>query len=273
MQAEQNIRDTPPEKALFVVDVKDFSKTPESHMPLVLRDLDSILTRVFTRIGLAEEWEQKESRPTGDGAIYALPPNRMSWLVDPVLSSLNQDLIRHNKNQPKSMPAMRLRVSIDVGPLPPEDPSDASVNACRLINSDLAYAGMKAAVENGAYVAAVVSQNIFNRVVSAGRLDLLSESDFVPATAQVTGKPSFNDLNERAYVHVPAVSRTSIEAHLAARSAGQQCSGASSTTPAPHSPVSSARSSAAPKFQFNSNVGTVADHIDTIYQPIHFPRT
>jgi hypothetical protein len=269
VQDETDFRDIPPEKTLFVVDIKDFSRAPESRMPLIRRDLGDILTRAFAQSDLAEEWEQKDSRDTGDGAIFVLPPNRMSWFVDPLLSSLNQELIRYNKNQPKSMPAIWLRVSVDVGPLPPEDPSTASVNACRLVNSDLAYAGMKAAVEHGAYVAAVVSQTVFNRTVSADRLELLSGSDFLPATAQVIGKPSFNKLNEPAYVHVPGVSPASTEAHLTPH----QYSGASPTTSTPPAPVGSAQASAAPKFQFNSNVGTVADHIGTIYQPISFPGT
>ncbi|GGQ23532.1 hypothetical protein ACFFKE_09265 [Streptomyces mutabilis] len=264
-------RAIPSEKSLFVVDIRDFSKIPESHMPLIRQDLGDIMTRVFARSGLAEDWEDKLSRDTGDGAIFALPPNRMAWLLDPLLGNLNQELIRYNKGQPRSMPAIWLRVSIDVGPLPPEDPSDASVNACRLVNSDLAYAGMTAAIEHGSYVATVVSQTVFKRTVDADRLELLSESDFLSSTPQVAGKPSFNQLNELAYIHVPGVRPASIEPHLARHSAGHQHTGASHTASTPHPSVSSTQPSAAPKFQFNASVGTVADHIGTIYQPISFP--
>lgn len=262
-------RAIPSEMSLFVVDIRDFSTIRESRMPLIRRDLGDIMTRAFTRSDLAEEWQQKISRDTGDGSIFALPPNRMAWLIDPLLGNLNQELIRYNKSQPKSMPAIWLRVSIDVGPLPPEDPSDASVRACRLINSNLAYAGMKAAIKHDSYVATVISQTVFERTVEAGRMELLSERDFLPATAQVTGKPSFNQLNELAYIHVPGVRPASIESHVAP--AGHPHAGVPPTTSTPHPPVSSTQPSAAPKFQFNSNVGTVADHIDTIYQPISFP--
>ncbi|RZU16870.1 hypothetical protein [Streptomyces sp. BK239] len=271
MRSEANFRDIPSEKSLFVVDIKDFSRVPESRVRSLRCDLHDILTRTFTRSDLAEEWGCKEFRDTGDGAIFALTPHRMPLMVDPALNNLNQELIRYNRNQSKSSHPLYLRVSFDVGPLPFGEPSDASINACRLINSGLAYAGINAAVDNGAYVAAVISQTAFNRIVDAGRLDLLSASDFLPATAQVTGKSSFNERDEQAYIHVPGVSCTAIEAHLAALSAGHRHIGSSPATSTPNTAVNAAQSSAAPKFQFNSNVGTVADHIDTVYQPISFP--
>lgn len=264
-------RVVPPEASLFVVDVRDFSRMPESHMPHVRRELDDIMTRAFTQSGLVEEWEGKIARDTGDGAIFALPPNRVAWLLDPLLANLNQELTRYNKGQPRSLPTIRLRASVDVGPLPADDPSDASVNACRLVNSNLAYAGMKAAVENGSYVAAVVSRAVFQRTVEADRLDVLSASDFLPSTAEVDGKPAFNQRGEPAYIHVPGVHPVGIEPHLDRRPAGRHQTEASPTAITPHQSVASAQPSGAPKFQFNAGVGTVADHIDTIYQPINFP--
>ncbi|MEU2608036.1 hypothetical protein [Streptomyces albus] len=270
MQDETDFRDIPPERALFVLDMKGYSQIRECRMSPVRGDLDDILAHVFAQSGLAEEWaDGKPYKDTGDGAIFVLPTARMWRLVDPLLDNLDRALARYDRDRLARTPAIRLRASIHVGPLTPEDHRGNAINdACRFINSDLSYAGMAAAVEHGAYIAAVISQTAFIRTVGAGRSERLAESHFLPAIARVAEKPSFVEF---AHVHVPGVSPVSIAGHLDPHPADDN--GASPTEPSPGPPASPTQASAAPKFQFNSNVGTVAEHIGTVYQPISFPGT
>ncbi|WP_052869328.1 hypothetical protein [Streptomyces niger] len=268
MQSETDFRDIPPEQALFVLDMKGYSQIRECRMSPVRGDLDDILAHVFSQSGLADEWaDGRPYKDTGDGAIFVLPTARMWRLVDPLLGNLDQALARYDRDRLARTPAIRLRASIHVGPLTPDDHRGNAINdACRFVNSDLAYAGMEAAVESDAYVAAIVSGAAFSRTVGAGRSDRLSESHFLPATAQVPGKPSFI---ESAYIHVPGVPPANIARHLPADPTGQQRDGTPATSHAPGGPT---QGSAAPKFQFNNtNVGTVAEHVGTIHQPINFP--
>jgi hypothetical protein len=269
MGDEADFRDIPQEQALFVLDMKGYSQIRESRMSAVRGDLDDILAHVFAESDLAEESAHEESfKDTGDGAIIILPPRRMWRLVDPLLENLDHALARYDRDRLARTPAIRLRASIHVGPLTSRDYRGNAINdACRLVNSDLAYAGMAAAVERGAYIAAVVSQIAFRRTVGAARAERLSEDHFLPATATVTDKPSFH---EPAYVHVPGVSPVSIADHLDPRLAARQDDDASSTAdPTVNPPHSSSR----PKFQFNNtNVGTVTEHADTIRQQLNFPN-
>ena len=273
MQDETDLRDIPPEQALFVLDMKGYSQIRECRMSPVRGDLDDVLAHVFAESGLSEEWADGEPyKDTGDGAIFVLPTTRMWRLVDPLLANLDQALARYDRDRLARTPAIRLRASIHVGPLTVGDHRGNAINdACRLVNSDLAYAGMAAAIEHSAYVAAVLSQTAFSRTVGAGRSERLSEGHFLSATARVAEKSSFS---EPAHVYVPGLRPASIAGHIAPHAAGQPHSAASPTTPAPQPIVALGQVPAAPKFQFNNtNVGTVADHIDTIHQPISFPGT
>ncbi|MER7987565.1 hypothetical protein ABTY53_18585 [Streptomyces noursei] len=221
MQSETDFRDIPPEQALFVLDMKGYSQIRECRMSPVRGDLDDILAHVFAQSGLAEEWGDGTAyKDTGDGAIFVLPTARMWRLVDPLLGNLDQALARYDREKMERTPTIRLRASIHVGPLTPEDHRGNAINdACRFVNSDLAYAGMSAAVEHDAYVAAVLSQIAFSYTVDAGRCERLSEKQFLPATARVDNKPTFT---ESAYVHVPGVGPTSIAGCITPHAAGQR---------------------------------------------------
>ncbi|MEU7166974.1 hypothetical protein AB0A70_20400 [Streptomyces morookaense] len=270
MRDKSDVRDIPPEQALFVLDMKGYSQIRECRMSPVRGDLDDILAHVFAESGLAEDWAEGEPyKDTGDGAIFVLPTTRMWRLVDPLLSNLDQALARYDRDRLARTPTIRLRASVHLGPLTTDDNRGNAINdACRLVNSDVAYAAMEAAIEHDAYVAAVVSHVAFNRTVGAGRSERLSEGQFLSTTAKVTNKPSFNEV---AHAHVPGVSPVSIATHLASEVAGQQRSGPAPMEPGPQSPTTTLQPSAAPKFQFNNAVGTVADHIETVHQPINFP--
>lgn len=270
MSGEADVRDIPEERALFVLDMKDYSQIRESQMSLVRGDLDDILAHVFAQTGLDNEWVSEESsKDTGDGAIFILPATRMWRLVDPLLGNLDQALARYDRDRLARAPVIRLRASIHVGPLTSGDyRGDAINDACRLVNSDIAYAGIAAAVEYGAYIAAVVSETSFRRTVGAARTERLSEEHFLHATARVADKPSFS---ESAYVHVPGVSPVSIAERLKSHIATQRDSNESRSD---ESTMNPSQISSPAKIQINSsNIGAVTERAEVIRQQINFPGT
>ncbi len=204
-EAQHDDRDIPPERGLLVVDMKDYSKIPESQMPAARAALDTMLEMSFAASGLADEWACAEYyKDTGDGVIFVIPPARMWRLVDPFIERLNAALEAHEQTRLVSAPAIRVRASVHVGPLSPGDERGDAINeACRLVSSTVAYSAIEVAVAHRAFVALVVSELAFRRTIGAKRSERLATTHFLAATAEVNGKPQFN---EPVRVHIPGVS-------------------------------------------------------------------
>ncbi|MGI5401481.1 hypothetical protein ACQEVG_38150 [Streptomyces sp. CA-135486] len=258
--------DVPPEHALLVVDMKGYSQIPEARMAPVRSDLDDILATVFAQSGLEDAQAQDGAyKDTGDGAIFVLPARHTARLIDPLLEHLNAALIRYDQMRLASAPAIRLRASVHVGPLSLSDHRGDAINeACRLIDSQAARQAMSAALEHGAFLAAVISETAFRRTVRAGRTPSLEERQFLEATARVEGKPGFE---EACRLLVPQVAPEVLSPYIAAVTTARPPSGAAPNQ-VPGAPVSAvpAPGSSAPLFQFNApmNDTTVIGTAETI---------
>ncbi|TXL84699.1 hypothetical protein [Streptomyces sp. IB2014 016-6] len=206
--------DVPPEHALLVVDMKEYSQIPEAKMAPARTDLDDILTTVFAQSRIEDITPLDSAcKDRGDGAIFVLPARHAARLVDPFLGHLGQALERYDQTRLASAPRIRLRASVHVGPLtPPEHRGDAAVDACRLVDSDAVRHALAAAMDHGTSLAAAVSDAVFRRTVRAGRTPVLRESQFLKATARVDGKPGFE---ETCWLFVPGLVPAVISVYLA----------------------------------------------------------
>ncbi|MFJ6381272.1 hypothetical protein ACIQI7_14920 [Kitasatospora sp. NPDC092039] len=187
-------RDVPPEQAVLVVDMKGYSRLPEAQMAPVRSDLDSILETVFVQSELpAPHTLGTGYKDTGDGVILVLPPQHTARLVDPLLGHLSAALQRYEGVRMAAAPAIRVRAAVHVGPLSVPDHRGAAINdACRLVNCDAAYQAMVAATENGLFLAAVLSEPVYQRSVQAGRTGSdMTERQFLPTIARVADKHGF----------------------------------------------------------------------------------
>ncbi|MFF7043682.1 hypothetical protein ACIP4T_10010 [Streptomyces massasporeus] len=212
---EPDAVDVPPEHALLVVDMKEYSQIPEAKMAPARTDLDDILATVFAQSRIEDITPLDSAyKDRGDGAIFVLPARHAARLVDPFLGHLGQALERYDQTRLASAPRIRLRASVHVGPLtPPEHRGDAAVDACRLVDSDAVRDALTAALDHDTLLAAAVSDTVFRRTVRAGRTPALRERQFLKATARVDGKPGFE---ETCWLFVPGLVPAVISTYLAA---------------------------------------------------------
>ncbi|GAA1258681.1 hypothetical protein GCM10009677_06860 [Sphaerisporangium rubeum] len=205
---ERNPRDLPRHRALFVVDMRDYSSAADPSMEQVRKDIDDLLATAFAQSGLSEEWQSPELRnDTGDGFILGLPTTRMWRLLDPLIENLDRVLYRYDQVRLASTPAVRLRVSVHLGPLPDSYRGSAINDLCRLVSSDQASAALTIAVERRAFVALIISDEVFQVVVRQGRTERLDHRDFHKVIATVPCK-NFEAL---AWVHAPRVGASAFE--------------------------------------------------------------
>ncbi|MET9183550.1 hypothetical protein ABZX88_35890 [Kitasatospora aureofaciens] len=207
-------QDVPPEQAVMVVDMKGYSRLPEAQMAPVRSDLDSILETVFAQSGLpAPHTLDAGYKDAGDGVILLLPPRHAARLVDPLLGNLSAALQRYEGIRMAAAPEIRLRAAVHIGPLSVPDHRGAAINdACRLINSDAAYQAMAAAFDNGLFLAAVLSEPVYQRSVQAGRTGShVTDRHLLATRARVDGKPGFE---EPCRLLVPGLPADSLRGYL-----------------------------------------------------------
>ncbi|MET8703743.1 hypothetical protein ABZW10_33555 [Kitasatospora sp. NPDC004723] len=245
-QSAANPRDLPPDVALFVVDIVGYSKIHETEMPKLRSALDDALAESFDRSGLSDEWaDRTTARDTGDGWIKIVPAARVAQLVDPGIALLEEALHRHHWQRRASVPALRTRVSVHLGPLSADYRGDAINDACRLVDSDAVRAAAEVAAVHESFTAAILSDEVYRRVVAARRTVHLSERDFLEVSATVRQK----QFSRTAWVHVPRLSPALLTA------------GEPEPDPAPVTP---APPSAGGTFHIAGNVGTAVNSIGTM---------
>ncbi|MGW8376916.1 hypothetical protein [Streptomyces sp. ODS28] len=222
--------DVPPEQALLVLDMQDYSKIPEAKMAPARSDVDDILECVLSHAGLGLPEESEGAyKDTGDGAILVFAPHVLPRLVDPVLAELNAALRRYERQRLVGAPTIRLRASVHVGPLTlPDRRGDAINDACRLISSRTVYQGLWAAGVNGAFLAAVLSETAYRRTVAAGRTPELGTHHFLATRARVEGKPDFA---EPCWLHVPGLLAAGLRSFLPEESEADEPSPAQKEPP------------------------------------------
>ncbi|MFF8771187.1 hypothetical protein [Kitasatospora sp. NPDC015120] len=240
-QTAANSRDLPPDVALFVVDIVGYSKVHETGMPKLRSALDNALAESFDQSGLSDEWaDRATARDTGDGWIKILPAAHVAQLVDPGIALLEEALHRHHWQRRASAPVLRTRVSVHLGPLSADYRGDAINDACRLVDSDAVRAAAEVAAAHESFTAAILSDEVYRRVVAARRTVHLSERDFLEVSATVRHK----QFSRTAWVHVPRLSP-------AVLTVGEP--GPDPVSPAPPSPGGA--------IHIAGNVGTVANSI------------
>ncbi|MFE3637497.1 hypothetical protein [Streptomyces sp. NPDC059168] len=259
--------DVPAELALLAIDMEKYSQIPEAGMDAARCDVDDILTTVLAECGLPALDELPGYKDSGDGAILLFPASLLARLVDPLLGRLNAALQRYRQQQLTDSPLVRLRVSVHVGPLSlPRHRGDAINDTARLLNSQTAREALAAARDSGGFLAAVLSEIVYQRTVQAGRTPNLSSHHFLEAVARVSDKPDFE---QPCRVHVPNLTAPAVQHYL---TAGTKL--APDILPPASAPTASDTAKAADPsagsrggtFNFHGQVNdpTIADHITNL---------
>jgi hypothetical protein len=112
-------RDLPPYWAILAVDAKDFSGRPSVDQSRLNADVPQVLDEAFHRARIGEVWQEcRFAQHTGDGYVVAVPADKLPYLLDPLLSELQSVLEDREDERYAREPRLRLRVSLNVGPLP-----------------------------------------------------------------------------------------------------------------------------------------------------------
>ncbi|WP_217223013.1 hypothetical protein [Streptomyces anulatus] len=254
--------DVPAELALLSIDMEKYSQIPEAKMSAARCDVDDIVATVLAECRLPAPQDLREGcKDRGDGAILLFPPSVVARLVDPLLGQLNAALGRYERQRLASSPTLRLRVSVHVGPLSlPDHRGDAINDTTRLLDSQATRHALSAAKDNGAFLAAALSELVYQRAVHAGRTPALGPHHFLEAVAQVSDKPGFE---QPCRIHVPGLTRPAVRPYLidAASSATTPSSSARSSDA---STASGARSGGTFQFHGEVNDPTIANTIETL---------
>ncbi|MFE3390344.1 hypothetical protein [Streptomyces anulatus] len=254
--------DVPAELALLSIDMEKYSQIPEAKMSAARREVDDIVATVLAECRLPAPQDLRGGcKDRGDGAILVFPPSVVARLVDPLLGRLNAALGCYERRRLASSPTLRLRVSVHVGPLSlPDHRGDAINDTARLLDSQATRHALSAAKDNGAFLAAALSELVYQRAVHAGRTPALGPHHFLEAVAQVSDKPGFE---QPCRIHVPGLTGPAVRPYLVDAAS-------SATTPSPSARSSDA--STAPgahsggTFQFHGEVKdpTIANTIETL---------
>lgn len=198
-----DITELPPYHALFVVDMRGFGRVPGRHHAEVTNAIPTVLRHAFQRCGLDWVWETARFQgTTGDGYYLGFDSRYAPFLLNPLLSALQDELAFQNSLMAHPI---KLRVSINVGPLTDEEAESLSrgsgaarVETHRLLDSE----SVRAVLDNAGpetCVAAIVSERVFDDVVAPGY------------SADGTGLYHWVEANEKeyhgsAYLRVPTPS-------------------------------------------------------------------
>lgn len=113
------VKDLPPYRAMLVVDMKDYSGAPGRHHAHLNTLIPEILQSAFSRGGLPTLWSETVfGDSTGDGFAIGLPAERLPFLLNPLLDSLQDELEDRGRTLTAAgFEPIRMRVSISIGPV------------------------------------------------------------------------------------------------------------------------------------------------------------
>ncbi|MEV6150538.1 hypothetical protein AB0L53_09365 [Nonomuraea sp. NPDC052129] len=197
----------PPYRGLVAVDCIQFSKNRSVHLPDLSAAIPQVLERALALCDIPQVWESRRfSQDTGDGFIFGVKTRHIPHFIDGVLPRLQDVLFQmapgfrakdRNLN-------LRLRVSIHIGPIYDagdrlrDRKSEPTVHACRLLDSTSLKSALKHSDPDVTYVGAIISQRVFEDVVSAGYTQL-KETEFEQVTAEVPDK----EFSQSAWLYIP----------------------------------------------------------------------
>ncbi|WP_163572296.1 hypothetical protein [Fodinicola feengrottensis] len=202
--------DLPPYQGILVVDAEKFTAArSRDHQPLSTEIARVVAAEAARRSGLAAAWATPRFfNSTGDGVAIGVPTELLPRLVHPYLRYLQEILAERNDNARRQDPLLRLRVSLNVGPLPGNgdnpffDGNGKPRNdAHRLLDSKVAKMMLAASSDTVTHVVAILSDRVYEDVVEGGYAGLHPDH-FVDVSAVVPGK----SFTQHAWLHIPAPS-------------------------------------------------------------------
>jgi len=199
-------RELPPYTGILAVDAKGFTAEPGSAHQDISRLIPHLVGLAFDESGLGEAWQTPPFYgDSGDGFAIGVPTRLLPALVHPFLAVLQRVLAEHNNSIVRGQPAIRLRASLHVGPLPadPDRPQQSGNGTARnethrLLDCDAVRIILASARPSITHVAAILSDRVFCDVVRDGYTSRHPDH-FIEVTATVPGKA----FSQRAWLYVP----------------------------------------------------------------------
>lgn len=199
-------RELPPYTGILAVDAKGFTAEPGSTHQDISRLIPHLVGLAFDESGIGEAWHTPPFYgDSGDGFAIGVPTRLLPALVHPFLTVLQRVLAEHNNSIMRGQPAIRLRASLHVGPLPadPDRPQQSGNGTARnethrLLDSDAVRIILASAQPSITHVAAILSDRVFCDVVRDGYTSRHPDH-FIEVTATVPGKA----FSQRAWLYVP----------------------------------------------------------------------
>ncbi|MFJ9952557.1 hypothetical protein [Kitasatospora sp. NPDC091207] len=195
----------PLDLTVVVLDQEAFTQRPGADQAELSALTGRLTDEALSRAGLEAVRDNKLFfRDTGDGLVFGCSSDHLTGLLDRFLPELERALAHHNA-APGGAP-VRMRVAVTRGPLPAEGgPGDgngtARNEAHRLVDADVLKRAMEVADPNVTFLAAIVSDRVYQDVV-VSRYCRLHPARFVGVVATVTGKV----FRAPAWIHIPVPS-------------------------------------------------------------------
>ncbi len=197
--------DLPPYRGILAVDAKDFTKTPGRLHQSISGLIPRLVQNAFTAAGLATVWDEPSFfGAAGDGFAIGVPTPVLPHLVHPVLPELQRELARYNQERRAYEPQIRLRASLNVGPVKEHENPYLGGNGVarndthRLLDSKPVRAILASASPSVTLLAAIVSDRIYTDIVEQGYSGLHPDN-FIEVPAVVEGK----QFQQRAWLYIP----------------------------------------------------------------------
>jgi hypothetical protein len=204
-------RELPPYRAILAVDAEGYTRTPGLTHQALSRIITEIAGDAFAASGLGPAWQNHEFfGHTGDGFAVGLPTRILPYLVYPFFHHLQGRLEHHNRTAVAGVPQIRLRASLNVGPLPTDHPEmqyngngPERNNTHRLLDSVPVRAMLSGSSPNVTFVVAILSDRVYSDVVEPGYTGIHPDS-LIEANATVEHK----QFGARGWLLVPKPSGT-----------------------------------------------------------------
>ena len=211
LPAHGDVSPLPLYRAVLAVDMENFSSTSAKNQQLIGALIPKVLEEALKESGMAKVWEEKLfARHGGDGYVFGTDPEQLPFLISPFLGNL-QNSLEHIQPVLAALDRdlrMRLRVSIDVGPLPYHGAGDpknamgeAMISTHRLLDSEPVRAELKRTDPDTTLVAAIISRRVYEDVV-LGDFTTVRPTRWRQVNATVGGK----GFSAEGYLFVPAPS-------------------------------------------------------------------
>lgn len=199
-----NHQPLPPYRGILAVDTVGYTTNDDAYLRELSTAVPSLLEKALAGCGFEERLYEQG---TGDGYFYVVLTKDLPMLVHPFLGTL-QSVLEEYDGPLRALHRglrLRLRVSINVGPVPNgRNPASRAVNETfRLLDSTPVKERMLQSSPDVTMLAAILSDRVYEDVVVGGFTGLHT-AEFERVTAAVVGK----NFTQPAWLHVPRHSAT-----------------------------------------------------------------